>query len=167
MASGWTHGNLDTESWDTWPNTGDTQHRNRWQPRSAVILSVDTRGGAHLRVVMCTSAASAPVAPSACYYNKSAAACSRECGGEAAPTPIPDRGPDRGWAHHHHYAAERPARGSYFCRPRYYLHHALLPQFLDIILSLSTHIYVYLYTIYCIVCSYLQSSVKGSYIFIL
>ena len=46
MASGWTHGNLDTESWDTWPHTGTLwTHRNRWQPRSAVILSVDTDGG--------------------------------------------------------------------------------------------------------------------------
>ena len=117
-----------------------------------------------------TIAASAPVAHSACYYNKSAAACSREKGGrlppppvqergEAAPTPIPDRGPDRGWAHHRH-AAERPGRGSYFCRPRHYTTPRYQYIYVDIILPLSTHIYAICISVYCTLYSYLQSCVK-------
>ena len=79
---------------------GHRTHRNRWQPRSAVILSVDTDGGQtsewscvhqqprlrwHLVLVFTIN-------------QQQPAPGSR--GGEAAPTPIPDRGPDRGWAQH-------------------------------------------------------------------
>ena len=126
-------------------------HRNRWQPHSAVILSVDTDGGQtsewsgvhqqprlrwHIvRVITINQQQPAP----------------GSVGGRLPPPPSQTEAQTEAGPTASRYAAERPGRGSYFCRPRYYLHHALLPLYLNIILSLSTHIYAYLYTGYCIV----------------
>ena len=144
-----------------------------------------TLRGSDLRLVMCTScsvatiAASAPVAHSACYYNKSAAACSRErgggCphpqyrrGGRPPPPPVQERGGGRPHPHPRQRPRQRlgpPPPRSREARPRFVLlqtsplHHAPLPIYLR--RYYLTFIYTYLCNMYiCILYSYLQSCMK-------